>query len=100
MQSYRLDGSYFQSPESMHEHLLTQFAFPSYYGKNLDAFWDCISERRSGSICIENVKAADPELFLPFFNVLMDLCRSYEGWNVEVFLNKKKKCFLSGLFNK
>lgn len=29
--------------EAVHERLAVAFGFPSYYGKNWDAFWDCVS---------------------------------------------------------
>ena len=31
--------------EGLHELLALLFDFPSYYGKNLDALYDCLSER-------------------------------------------------------
>lgn len=32
------------TPESLHEILAAALNFPGYYGKNWDAFWDCISD--------------------------------------------------------
>ena len=29
--------------DDLHETIKKSFNFPDYYGKNLDAFWDCIS---------------------------------------------------------
>ena len=29
--------------EEVHDRLATAFGFPDYYGKNWDAFWDCVT---------------------------------------------------------
>lgn len=40
----KLDVSHASSGLSLHEMLAAAFQFPSYYGKNWDAFWDCIGD--------------------------------------------------------
>jgi len=32
------------SARSLHENLAAALGFPEYYGKNWDAFWDCITD--------------------------------------------------------
>jgi RNAse (barnase) inhibitor barstar len=32
------------SGQSLHEKLAAALSFPDYYGKNWDAFWDCITD--------------------------------------------------------
>jgi RNAse (barnase) inhibitor barstar len=32
------------SAQSLHEKLAVALGFPDYYGKNWDAFWDCITD--------------------------------------------------------
>ena len=39
-----LDGSQFTNQEVFHEIVAQQLDFPHYYGKNLDALWDCLTE--------------------------------------------------------
>lgn len=34
----------FATREELHAHLARELAFPAYYGGNLDALWDCLSE--------------------------------------------------------
>lgn len=39
-----LEGSKFTDNNKTHEILKELFNFPDYYGKNLDALWDCITD--------------------------------------------------------
>ena len=34
----------FDTPEEVHEYLQDIFSFPTYYGANLDALYDCLTE--------------------------------------------------------
>lgn len=36
-----------ESPEQMHTLLASSLAFPAYYGHNLDALFDCLTEIRT-----------------------------------------------------
>ena len=39
-----IDMSGILDAETMHEYLSKKLGFPSYYGFNFDAFWDCIRD--------------------------------------------------------
>ena len=41
---YILDGKKMVSREETHVYLKETFGFPDYYGKNLDALHDCLTE--------------------------------------------------------
>jgi Barstar (barnase inhibitor) len=64
---YSVDCSAWVSEDAMHESLLVELSFPAYYGKNLDALNDCISDLDvpdDGGVAIVltsyDVYAADP----------------------------------------
>lgn len=51
----KIDCSLFDSKLSLHEYLQKELDFPLYYGKNLDALFDLLSERKEETeIIIEN----------------------------------------------
>lgn len=41
---FELDGSLMTDRKSAHEHLKTRLALPDYYGSNLDALYDLLTE--------------------------------------------------------
>ena len=41
-----LDGRLMTDRESAHDHLARQLQFPAYYGRNLDALYDLLTEQR------------------------------------------------------
>ena len=44
MKRIRLDGKKMTSRSQAHEYIMKKLNFPEYYGKNLDALADCLSE--------------------------------------------------------
>jgi ribonuclease inhibitor len=43
MQRFFLDTTKVSTTDELHEALKRQLGLPSYYGKNLDALWDCLT---------------------------------------------------------
>lgn len=39
-----IDLSYVESKDELHDTLALKLGFPDFYGKNWDAFWDCITD--------------------------------------------------------
>lgn len=51
---YVLDGKKMVSREKTHAYLKETFGFPAYYGKNLDALHDCLTEMGEMEVEVEN----------------------------------------------
>ena len=52
---YVLDAQQMQTKESTHEYLKDMLGFPEYYGRNLDALYDCLSDMEDIEIVIQNL---------------------------------------------
>lgn len=50
MTNFDLDGKSIMSITTFHLVVAEQGGFPSYYGKNFDAFWDCMTTDVEGPI--------------------------------------------------
>jgi len=81
---YLLDGTMMEDRDSMHSHLYMQFALPDYYGRNMDALWDCLTEKEAGCIVIQRAEHADGPALGQLMRVLMDLVRRDPHWEVQL----------------
>ena len=52
MTIFILDGTKMKSRESAYDHIAKVCLFPGYFGKNLDALADCLSEVHSDTVII------------------------------------------------
>ena len=50
-----LDALQMQQKEAAHAYLKEMFGFPEYYGKNLDALYDCLSDMDGVEAEIQNL---------------------------------------------
>ena len=52
-----LDGLTLKSREELHDALTQGLRLPSYFGRNLDALFDCLTERREETrLCLRNAE--------------------------------------------
>jgi len=56
-----LDFSKCTTRRELHEELAAKFAFPEYYGHNLDALWDCLTDLDSEDITVKIMNTPDSE---------------------------------------
>ena len=70
-----LDGKQLESRETLHAHLARELAFPAWYGGNLDALFDCLTDlREETEITLCNV-AALKETLGGYADVLLRVLR-------------------------
>lgn len=74
MNSVRLSAADWDTPEKAHEALARGLAFPAYYGRNLDALYDCLRDAADTRLLITDcaVPAAKMEKWPGFFRVFRD----------------------------
>lgn len=81
MERIILDGTTMLTRAAMHDALSEAFALPAHYGRNLDALWDCLTERAEGAEVVLTAPEAMPEaLFAPLAALFLDLARTGAGW--------------------
>ena len=69
---FTLDALKLNERKQAHEYLAEAFGFPEYYGKNLDALYDCLSEMNIGKITIINSDAGE-NYFYAVLDVIKDI---------------------------
>lgn len=69
-----LDASRMDGRRNAHEYLKKMLDFPDYYGMNLDALYDCLTELAPTQIAFENTEDA-PAYFQKVFRVFRDAAR-------------------------
>lgn len=75
MKQIHLSARGWHTPREAHEALKDALSFPDYYGHNLDALHDCLTEIRDTELVIEDWGAAfsqAPEKAGRFLSVFMD----------------------------
>ena len=71
-----------QLNQGKHEYLKTLFEFPDYYGENLDAFYDCLSELDDTEIIIINVDDVD-EFSLDILRIIDDVADNHGNISIS-----------------
>lgn len=82
MKQYHLDGKKMTDREHMHDQLSDVFHFPEYYGRNLDALYDLLSqETEPRQIILNNPADIAEELYESLMVLFLDLtkeCTNYQ----------------------
>lgn len=67
--------------ENPHEYIKEKLEFPDYYGENLDALFDCLTEMDRKTIIIKDSKIVDEEIVATFVDA------SKENPDIELILD-------------
>ncbi len=79
MQMVYLDTRKLTDKEASHEYLRDMLDFPEYYGANLDALYDCLTDLPPTEIFLENVEDAGA-----FYPVIKHVMQSAKKENREL----------------
>ena len=75
MKSVSLDAKKMVEKENMHEYFAKKFDLPEYYGKNLDALFDCLCEINEPTLIkIKNENALDSAIKESLIQLFRDVC--------------------------
>ena len=75
MKSVILDAKKMVEKENMHEYFAKKFDLPEYYGKNLDALFDCLCEINEPTLIkIKNENALDSAIKESLIQLFRDVC--------------------------
>lgn len=87
MQRIQLSAAYWASPRAAHEALKSALSFPDYYGYNLDALYDCLTEKTDTLLVIEECARAAAQLgekWSGFLAVFLDAARNNPGLEIKL----------------
>lgn len=73
-----LDALCMDEKEQAHRYLKEKLGLPDYCGSNLDALYDCLTEKEEMEIEVENRELAQ-DYFLRIWRVLLDASGENEG---------------------
>ena len=75
MKSVSLDAKKMLEKEKMHEYFVKKFDLPEYYGKNLDALFDCLCEINEPTLIkLKNERALDDGTKESLTQLFRDVC--------------------------
>ena len=90
MKSVILDAKKMVEKEKMHEYFAKKFDLPEYYGKNLDALFDCLCEiNESTLIKLKNENVLDDGTKESLTRLFYDVCAENELVKFELVKDKR-----------
>ena len=74
VREYTIDLLGVETKDALHERIARELELPDYYGSNLDALYDCLTEMRDASICFTNYLQADTAM-VGYMDALRRMCQ-------------------------
>lgn len=90
MKSVILDAKKMVEKEKMHEYFAKKFDLPEYYGKNLDALFDCLCEINEPTLIkLKNEDALQCDTKESLIRLFHDVCSENELVKFELVKDKR-----------
>ena len=90
MKSVILDAKKMVEKEKMHEYFAKKFDLPEYYGKNLDALFDCLCEINEPTLIkLKNEDALQCDTKESLTQLFHDVCSENELVKFELVKDKR-----------
>ena len=90
MKSVILDAKKMVEKENMHEYFAKKFDLPEYYGKNLDALFDCLCEINEPTLIkLKNEDALQGDTKESLIRLFHDVCNENELVKFELVKDEK-----------
>ena len=85
-----LDAKKMAEKENMHEYFAKKFDLPEYYGRNLDALFDCLCEINEPTLIkLKNEKFLDDSAKESLTRLFRDVCNENEMVKFELVKDEK-----------
>lgn len=88
MQEVYINGSEFDTPEEVHDFLADELDFPAYYGKNLSALYDVLTDLSEDTRIVLNLSDVGEESMIEMLErmaeVLTDAADANEYLEVSI----------------
>lgn len=85
-----LDTKKMLEKEKMHEYLIKKFDLPEYYGRNLDALFDCLCEINEPTLIkLKNEKFLDDSAKESLIRLFRDVCNENKLVKFELVKDEK-----------
>lgn len=99
---YILDFSEIKHYIEIHSVIQKELDFPDYYGRNWDAFWDCLTDMvgRPVNIKIIGIENVEKKFGIDESNILIDTLRDFKNYrngkyaheiSIEIIRDNEKK---------
>ena len=83
MKQITLDGNNLADAAQVHEYLKECLEFPEYYGKNMDALYDCLTDLNDVEITI-TAPDEDSAIYQRFLRVLKAADRENDSLKIQI----------------
>lgn len=74
MKELSIVSSEFYTPEDLQEYIRTELDFPDYYGENLSAFYDCLTESTEALLLEFDLDSFDNEEIKNYIKKVLKVC--------------------------